>query len=224
MVQFVGHSQLQWDLREKCSELFAKLWETNQKSLATSFDGFCFMNGERNFQKQEVNSFLHSDQSPRRNMLWSYQGLISLTENDDESGGFVCIPKTHLIHNKFFKENFNESDRRFNGDWILFTKDEKEKYDKMLGSSCCYKINVKAGDFILWDSRTFHCNTVPTKKVIRACCYICMLPKSKVPDNIKEKRKTALYDKRCCNHHPGDGFTIFDRVPKNTLPEFLKKN
>jgi predicted 2-oxoglutarate/Fe(II)-dependent dioxygenase YbiX len=42
------------------------------------------------------------------------------------------------------------------------------------------KVNSKAGDFILFDSRTFHCNTVPMTKTLRVCTYICMLPADKV--------------------------------------------
>jgi hypothetical protein len=180
MIQYLGHTQFQWDLREKCSGIFSKIFNVKKEELATSFDGWCFMNGNRRYIKKPVDSFLHSDQSPKKDFLWSYQGLINLVDCDDESGGFVCVPKSHLIHNEFFKKNFKISEKRFASDWILFSDEEKSKYKDIL--SKFIKVNCKAGDFVLWDSRTFHCNTVPVKKVIRACSYICMLPKSHISE------------------------------------------
>lgn len=56
----------------------------------------------------------------------------------------------------------------------------------------CKKINTKVGDFILFDSRTFHCNTVPKDPVLRVCTYICMIPSENVPEKVKEKRKKTV--------------------------------
>jgi hypothetical protein len=75
-------------------------------------------------------------------------------------------------------------------------------------------VNSQAGDFILFDSRTFHCNTVPTNKTLRICTYICMLPSSKIPECIQTKRKQAIKNKRTTNHHPGDGFKMFPVAPR----------
>jgi len=222
MVQYIGHSQFQWDLREKCSEVFAKVWNVEKKDLASSFDGFCLMNGTRNYQKKPWNSFLHTDQSPNRNKLWSYQGFINLEDCDDESGGFICVPKSHLIHRKFFEENFDLNDKKLSGDWYLFTDEDKTKHQSILGQ--VIKLNCKAGDYILWDSRTFHCNTVPTKVCLRACVYICMIPKKNVPDDVKEKRKKAWDEKRCTSHHPGDGLKLFPKAPRfGNTPEKYKE-
>jgi hypothetical protein len=77
MIQYVGHSRAQWELRKLCQPIFANLWQTN--NLKTSFDGFCFMNGIRNYQKVHGTSFLHCDQSPTKNKIWSYQGVLNLT-------------------------------------------------------------------------------------------------------------------------------------------------
>ena len=222
MIQYLGHTQFQWDLRQIFSELYAKIWGVSQTDLATSFDGFCFMNGARKYQKKLIDSFLHTDQSPNKNNLWSYQGLVNLVDCDDLSGGFVCIPKSHLIHRKFFEENFNISEKRFQDNWILFTDEEKEKYKSILGNYI--KLNCKAGDFVIWDSRTFHCNTTPVKQIIRACVYICMIPKDKIPSKIKEKRKKALLQKRCCSHHPGEGLKMFPTTPRyGNTPEKYKE-
>lgn len=71
------------------------------------------------------------------------------------------------------------------------------------------KVNTKAGDFILFDSRTFHCNAVPKTKTLRVCTYICMLPTKKIVPQILELRQLAFKNKRTTSHHPGSGFRTF---------------
>jgi ectoine hydroxylase-related dioxygenase (phytanoyl-CoA dioxygenase family) len=102
MIQYVGHSQLQWDLRKRCKPIFANIWKTNR--LKSSFDGFCFMNGVRNYKPREANSFMHCDQAGSKDYLWSYQGLIGLTDSGEEGGGFVVVPRSHAYHREFFKK------------------------------------------------------------------------------------------------------------------------
>ena len=79
MSQYIGHSQVQWDLRVRCRPIFEKLWGSQE--LKTSFDGLCFMNGVRKYEERPDNAFLHSDQSPSKNCLWSYQGIMTLTDS-----------------------------------------------------------------------------------------------------------------------------------------------
>jgi len=61
MVQYIGHTKSQWKLRENVAPLFAKVWECEPEDLSTSFDGFCYMDGRRGYQKQELCSFIHCD-------------------------------------------------------------------------------------------------------------------------------------------------------------------
>jgi hypothetical protein len=109
-----------------------------------------------------------------------------------DSGGFVCGPKSHLVYREYFESRYELTDKKFKGDRYKFTDDEKEK-EEILNQTV--KINCKAGSFILWDSRTFHCNTVPKKKVSRSCVYVCMLPNIHLDTEIIEKRKIA-FDKK----------------------------
>ena len=154
MIQYIGHSKPQWELRKRAVPLFAKLWKTNK--LRTSFDGFCFMNGERNYQNRPINSFLHCDQAPIHRDVWSFQGVQTLSNSGEDEGGFVCCPKTNLIHQKWFREHGMENSKT---NWYKFTEDEKKEE----ALAHCIKVNSQASDFILFDSRTFHCNTIPTK-------------------------------------------------------------
>lgn len=94
--------------------------------------------------------------------------------------------------------------------WFLIPEEDKEKEPL----SKCIKVNSQAGDFILFDSRTFHCNTVPKKQVLRVCTYICMLPEDHVPERTRILRELAVKNRRVSNHHPGDGFKTFPTLPR----------
>jgi hypothetical protein len=94
--------------------------------------------------------------------------------------------------------------------WYKFEDEEKEKEPL----TNCFKVDSQAGDFILFDSRTFHCNTIPTKEVLRVCTYICMLPTEHVPEKTRGLRDLAVKNKRVSNHHPGDGFRTFPVEPR----------
>ena len=51
-----------------------------------------------------------------------------------------------------------------------------------------------------------------------------MIPKDKIPSKIKEKRKKALLQKRCCSHHPGEGLKMFPTTPRyGNTPEKYKE-
>jgi len=206
MVQYIGHTKFQWELREKAAPVFAKIWKCKETELVTSFDGFCFMNGKRKYRKQDHLSFVHTDQSPKRDFLWSVQGLVNLCDCEDKDGGLVVIPESHKHH----KELFKKLGKDVGDDWYKFNDEEKK--DPIFGKHL--KVNGKAGDMMLWDSRTLHCNTVPTSENIRACVYVCQLPKSKVTEKSKKKRQAAWVNKKCSNHHPGDGFSLFPVVPR----------
>ena len=100
---------------------------------------------------------------------------MTLTNAGEKGGGFVCVPGSHKYHHKYFK---NKDLLAMKDNWYVIPEEEKQK--EPLTNTL--KVNSKAGDFILFDSRTFHCNTVPTdKKSLRICTYVCMLPADKVP-------------------------------------------
>jgi len=160
------------------------------------------MNGARNYQARPINSFLHCDQAPINKGIWSYQGVLTLTNSGKDEGGFVVCPRTNLIHQKYFADKGMANVKK---NWYKFEDEEKE-HEPLTN---CFKVDSEAGDFILFDSRTFHCNTIPTKEVLRVCTYICMLPTEHVPEKTRGLRELAVKNKRVSNHHPGDGFRTF---------------
>ena len=143
---------------------------------------------------------------------------MTLTDSGENQGGFVCVPRSHLYHHKFFQEK-GLMKRKHN--WYKVAEEDKLK------EPLCYdrKINTKAGDFILFDSRTFHCNTVPMMDNLRVCTYICMIPSKKVPEKVKEARLKAVKERRTTCHHPGDGFKTFAEMPSEVedMAEFKER-
>lgn len=212
MIQYMGHTAPQWEARGDCAALFARYYGCAPDQLATSMDGLCFMHGARNYQKAgELVSFLHTDQSPLRKGEWSIQGLLSVGDGGPQDGGLVVVPGSHLRHEAFFQGHAAAQQK---GDWYLFSAAEQARYrDEAV------KVCVEPGDVALWDSRTFHCNTVPVRKdAIRACLYVCMIPQRRVASSVRAKRAQAWADRRVSSHHPGDGFRLFPVLPRFVLP------
>lgn len=206
MIQYLGHTPLQWALRELCAPVFAALHGCDVEELASSFDGLCLMSGRRRYEPRSPTSFLHTDQGPRRPDRWSIQGLVNLVESDEASGGLVVIPGTHKLHREYFRSRGIAP----GGDWYKFS--EEQKRDPIFARHL--KVCAGPGDFLMFDSRTFHCNTVPGKPVDRLCAYVCMLPKTHVPAHVRRMRREALDGRRCSSHHPGDGFRVFPEFPR----------
>ncbi len=207
MVQYVGHSAAQWALRERCAPVFARIHGCPVDQLATSFDGLCFMSGQRRYQPRSPLSFVHTDQAPHRPPRWSIQGLVNLVDNDADSGGLVVIPGSHRRHQEFFRSRGLAP----TSDWYVFT--DADKKDPIFREHL--KVCGEGGDLMLWDSRTFHCNTIPSRPVERVCAYICMLPKGQVPAEVVARRRVAVDERRCTNHHPGDGLKLFPALPRH---------
>jgi ectoine hydroxylase-related dioxygenase (phytanoyl-CoA dioxygenase family) len=207
MIQYVGHTAAQWALRERVAPAFARLHGCAADELASSFDGLCFMSGQRAYKPRGPLSILHTDQSPRRPARWSVQGLVNLVDNDDRAGGLCVVPRSHLAHAEFFRARGLDPA----GDWYLFS--DADKQGPLFRD--VVKVCGEAGDLMLWDSRTFHGNTIPGAPVLRVCAYICMLPKRRVPAATVAKRAQAVAERRCSSHHPGDGFRMFPALPRH---------
>lgn len=218
MIQYLGHTQLQWEARAECAPIFARYYGCAPESLATSFDGLCFMHGARRYQRAgDLVGFLHTDQSPLRRGEWSIQGLLSVADGGPEDGGLVVVPGSHLEHEAFFLDHpagGRHPAGGQKGDWYLLTERERARY-----SDRARKVCMEAGDLALWDSRALHCNAVPTRAgAIRACVYACMLPQERVSAAVRAKRRQAWIDRRVSCHHPGDGFRLFPVLPRFVLP------
>lgn len=75
---------------------------------------------------------------------------------------------------------------------------------------CC-----QAGDLVLWDSRTIHCNTPAPKpaaprkpnaggtaQLLRGVAYVCMTPRRMASAEVQEGRKRAYETRTTTSHWP----------------------
>lgn len=73
-------------------------------------------------------------------------------------------------------------------------------FDKVL--VCC-----RAGDLVLWDSRTAHCNSPPLEtpttgenELLRLVCYVCMTPYDWATRQVIERRIQAFIHNESTSH------------------------
>ena len=196
----VGHQRFAWVARTnpKIINIFKQLWNTDE--LVTSFDGCCYYPSD---YENYPTYWTHTDQSSRKKGVHCYQSFLSLTNNSERT--FVVYKGSHLLHEKYFEEmNIDEP-----SDWNILDKDYVDiLIDKQ------EILEVKKGDLVVWDSRTFHQNTggTPTCKEERLIQYLCYLPKNNNKNNEKEKQQRKKYfeNLRTTSHWP---------YPMNVVPK-----
>lgn len=76
-------------------------------------------------------------------------GLVTLLPVSEETGGLVVIPGSHKCHEEVCSRVADESQ----GDFVIIPAQD------CILQSTARLVCAEAGDLILWDSRTVHCNT-----------------------------------------------------------------
>lgn len=216
----IGQSDISWYVRliPAVRQVFERIWFGNNPvlPLLVSFDG---INLFRPFSinskwKTSTQRWAHIDQNPvHQKGRHAIQGMVNLINSNAMDGGFVCIPKSHLLFEKLAELNVgkDEPSRKF------FCLEENNQARLLFDHLPTLKLNAQAGDIILWDSRTIHWNTPPTTKrtfysdeyskgLIRAGVYVCMTPISKVSpsklDIIRKRRVDGVKQGVTTNHWP----------------------
>jgi ectoine hydroxylase-related dioxygenase (phytanoyl-CoA dioxygenase family) len=113
------------------------------------------------------------------------QGLVTLTDVSEETGGFCCIPRSHSFHDDLVGAHATSDDnyRKVPSDFPCLQ-------DTQVLPRC------RAGDLILWDSRTIHCSSpalrtpsAPPDRLLRMASYICMVPADMATAETLSKRR-----------------------------------
>ncbi len=186
-------------------EVYARIWNTEQ--LLVSFDGCgIFRDWRSNPSWKTKGGWNHVDQNPKlKPDRCCVQGLISITDQDQTTGGLLVYPKTHL--------RFTElSDIIKNSHDFLKVPDTHPIMDQ--GKTPGKLVHCRAGDIVLWDSRTVHCNTPATAieerdenepvDLIRIVAYVSMSPTNFVTgqslEEFREKRIEMVENSRTLTH------------------------
>lgn len=212
---FMNHSEFVWKTRllPLVKKTFAEIWKTSD--LIVSFDA---ANVFRPWRKEESwrtkGGWWHLDQNAltgeHKEGLACVQGLVTYYDATEETGGLCLIPKSHL---KFKKVCERAPAARLKIDYVQLSSET----EPILQSENAILICAKAGDLILWDSRTIHCNTpslinndegeIKRNKdnnfdIIRLVSYVCMVPFNNASSDVIESRKEGFRLKKPTSHWP----------------------
>lgn len=237
-----GQSDFMWCLRllPDVRSVFSAIWGTDD--LLVSFDGGnAFRPWKYNQEWLTDGGWYHVDQNATKAGgvgRVCVQGLVTLTDVSEDTGGLVVIPGSHSKHTEMCKRS---KVAKSMGDFVPVPVD-----DEILKNGAIL-ICAQAGDMIVWDSRTVHCNspalsalsqndvsepdsdTVASSdqswRLIRQVGYVCMTPAKMASSEILEKRKDAFVNNISTSHWPHKfvmgGRALPDSIPND--PESISK-
>jgi hypothetical protein len=190
-------------------KVFARIWNTQQ--LLVSFDGCgIFRDWRYNPSWKTSGGWNHVDQNPKvKPDRCCIQGFISLTDQNQTTGGLIVYPNTH---SRFIELS---DIAKKSGDFVK-VPDTHPIMDQ--GKTLGKLVHCRAGDLVLWDSRTIHCNSPATSieergkdepiDFIRIVAYVSMSPTTLVIgqtlDEFREKRKEMVENNITLTHWSTD--------------------
>ncbi len=191
-------------------KVFARIWNTQQ--LLVSFDGCgIFRDWRYNPSWKTSGGWNHVDQNPKvKPDRCCIQGFISLTDQNQTTGGLIVYPNTH---SRFIE--LSDIAKKRSGDFVK-VPDTHPIMDQ--GKTLGKLVHCRAGDLVLWDSRTVHCNSPATAleerdkdepiDFIRIVAYVSMSPTTLVIgqtlDEFREKRKEMVENNITLTHWSTD--------------------
>jgi len=185
--------------------LFSQIWKT--ESLIVSMDSLLLWRPWwHNSSWKPRTEGLHLDQNPfSKPDKMCVQGMVALYDVTHETGGLEVVPRSHLPEQKtFLKEvcpHFKTA-----GDFCMIKYTSPVVTERKL-------LIARAGDLILWDSRTIHggvigigkdrdSDTVP--QLARMSMTVCMVPKERATTTILEARRDGFIKGYGFTHWPDE--------------------
>lgn len=210
----IGQSQVLWYLRglPRLKKAFADLWGTEH--LVSSMDGagvFRPYGHDPSWRITKTDQgWCHVDQAHKKRGLHCVQGLVTLKDATENTGGLVVVPGSH----RFFGSDVLKRYEATKDGWNFISL---RANDPVLteGGGGPRLVCANAGDLLLWDSRTVHCNTLPLgeddavlkgQDLVRAVCYICMTPAAWCSPEVVQKRAGAFALGSTTSHWPHEHF------------------
>jgi ectoine hydroxylase-related dioxygenase (phytanoyl-CoA dioxygenase family) len=156
--QNIHHSDFAWNARllPSVKQAFSNIWRSSD--LITSFDAVnAFRPWKRNKEWLTEGGWWHIDQNAALDGHAGkvcVQGLVTYYDCTADSGGLCVIPKSHLHHDALCQQS--DCAKALKMDFITMRTAELRS---LLGEEvAAHMVAARAGDLILWDSRTVHCN------------------------------------------------------------------
>lgn len=200
----IGHAQYLWDLRQnpKVVDVFAKFWSVKPEELLVSFDGASFgLPPEKTKIGWHRRDWYHFDQRLSYPDFRCVQAWV--TANDVNPGdATLTVIEGSNSQREFFvhKKNLWEQDR----DWAKMDSDQISWFEQR---GCVKRdITCKAGDMVLWDSRTAHAGKGPIrgrkKENQRVVGYVCYQPRKLATKSDLRKKQKLFKELRTTSHWP----------------------
>jgi ectoine hydroxylase-related dioxygenase (phytanoyl-CoA dioxygenase family) len=161
MVDMVN-TQSEWDNRQTPAvhEAFAGVW--GQENLFVTIN-------RTNFNppvgpKWDHPGFIHWDLDPAlRPIELRVQGVLYLSDTDEDMGGFQCVPGSHKKLQEWHETH---------------PEDEVPTEENCMKGLEVKRIAGKAGDLVIWQASLLHGNGKNTSDKPRLAQYICMTPEN----------------------------------------------
>jgi len=140
-----------------------------------------------------VEQWLHWDQNPwGQPNFKGVQGLLALSNSTEDTGGFLCVPGSHLVMKEWGEKNKHHS---HSVEFVEIPRDDSlYKFTQ--------KITLRKGSFVVWDSRTLHANYANRSSQFRIVQYITYFTalKDSEDENEGDTKKMRTFQVRAWGH------------------------
>ncbi|REF28924.1 ectoine hydroxylase-related dioxygenase (phytanoyl-CoA dioxygenase family) [Xenorhabdus cabanillasii] len=144
-------------------------------------------------EKWQYEGFIHWDiDVSKRPLERKIQGLLSLTDDDGDSGGFQCVPGFH----KTIYHWLSQQPKGYNS---RFPDTSEMKIES---------IPLKAGDYVIFDGTLPHGNQPNTSDKPRLAQYFCYFPRTDLTEQQVAERISAYKQGRPTTSITGKPFPI----------------
>jgi len=213
-----------WDFSELQMNIYANLRLQNIFAAITgvlSSDLICGFNSLNIFRPHGLNpewrtidkGWYHIDNpKPDINMTHPvYTAVVNLQDVSAETGGFVCVPKSHKLFGKAQRDASSMCDYLSLTPYNNFVNSEPNKIvgNKVHTQPILVCTGGKSGCIIIWDPRTVHCSTSSLHtsdrankgELLRLASFISMVPKSWASEEVLQERRELVKHRQTVGSH-----------------------
>ena len=189
MVEIYQHQAL-WDNRQypKVHRAFSEILETEE--LWVSLDRANMKPPAREDRPEwDHRGMIHWDvDTSQASIPFAVQGVLYLTDTDENQGGFQCVPGFH---------------RKFH-EWVRTQPEDRNPRQPDLSGLEVRSIPGRAGDLLIWHRLLAHGNGHNTSDKPRLAQYITMSPAGEHDKDARCERIRAWKERRPTPRWPGD--------------------